>query len=771
MNYTEIKSILLVTGEDRVLTEFYSLRDLGYLLSTVSSVDNAILICKTTNINLLLFDMDLGIETAEFILKEFSIPILFLLNEVNPEIIKRVEDISPYGYVFKHSPLEMIHACIKMALRLHNCDKYNFTNAILDHAGALIVVLNHEGRIKRFNHAAEKLSGYSFKELEDKYPWDTFLPREDADTIRKYAFEALANSPEVLSGSYTNFWVSKKNERFLIDWNNTLLKDANGKLLFVISIGINITERIKSEIALKESETKYRMLHESMMDAIASVDMSGKIKDCNHSFLSMIGYSKSEVLSLTNNDLTPEKWHPIETDIIKSQVMVRGYSDVYEKEYRHKEGTLIPIELRTFLIRNEENEPSIMWAIIRNISKRKKDEAELIQAKELAEAASRAKSEFLANMSHEIRTPLNAVIGFTDMLVRSNLDSHQKQYMEIVYQSANSLLDLLNDILDFSKIEAGKLTLLIEKVNLLDLLKQSSNIIRIKLEEKNLKFTLNIPEYIPNIVWTDSIRLKQIIVNLLSNAAKFTEQGEIELKIELIDYLNASSEAEFLFAVRDTGIGISDDDKVKILKAFEQVDTSTNRKYGGTGLGLTISNKLLGLMNSKLDLESKPGKGSIFYFVLKMKAIFENITDEKIIRKEDNFETKDVTTISTSYNILVADDDSVNMFLTKTMIEAILPRANVLEAFNGKDAIKLFKTEKPDIIFMDIQMPEMDGLEATIEIRKIEVESRIPIIALSAGTKKGDKEKCIETGMDDYVSKPLVKDSIEKLLYKWLLKT
>lgn len=386
------------------------------------------------------------------------------------------------------------------------------------------------------------------------------------------------------------------------------------------------------------------------------------------------------------------------------------------------------------------------------------------QARHEADLANNYKTEFLANMSHEIRTPLNGVIGFSDLLIQTELNANQKEYTKIINSSAKSLLEVVNNILDFSKIEAGKIEIENEIVNLKELETQVIDIVKFQIEQKKLKLEISNSADIPNFILSDSLRLKQILVNLLGNAIKFTNKGKIEFKIETINIFENNKQT-LRFSIIDTGIGIEFKNQKKIFEAFTQEDSTTTRKFGGSGLGLPISNKILNLMNSNLQLESIYGKGSTFYFdvifdVLKIKPT--EVKEESLLNLNSLFIKAPL--------ILVVDDNSINIFLTKILIKNIIPDAKIIEAENGFIALDLFSGNNFNLIIMDILMPVINGYDTTKKIRLQETNNRVPIIGLTAGVMKQEREKCLEAGMDEYLSKPIDKEVLEKTLLKFLTK-
>lgn len=537
---------------------------------------------------------------------------------------------------------------------------------------------------------------------------------------------------------------------------------------------VDITELKLSEFALRDSEERHRNLLNNLDEGIIVHAIDTSIIMSNPKASELLGLSEDQMKGKQvidpewkffdeNNAPLPIEKYPV-NQILSTKKTLKNFIVGVNRSLLNDTVLLL---VNGFPVTNTFNEITEIVISIFDITEIKLMQKELITAKIQAESANKAKSNFLTNMSHEIRTPLNGIIGFTDLLVKTKLDNNQLEYINIVNESAIILMDLINDVLDFSKIEAGKLELNIEEIDLFLLTHQVISLFKHQANSKNIDLVLNIDENVPQFIYADSVRLKQIIVNLIGNALKFTMVGKIQLDIKEIQSSNKDF-SSINFSVKDTGIGIKYHNQEKIFHSFVQEDTSTTRKFGGTGLGLAISNQLLELMKSKLNLDSRYGKGSDFNFSIE----FKKSNKEKGLKTAISFQNEEhLETLIENTNqtkILIVEDNRINMLLAKKLIKKIIPHSIIYEARDGKEAIKLYKKEQLDIILMDIQMPKKNGFETTLEIRKLSHSDNPPIIALTAGIFVEEKEKCLSSGMNDYISKPIIQSDLEQILHKWV---
>jgi signal transduction histidine kinase/FixJ family two-component response regulator len=394
------------------------------------------------------------------------------------------------------------------------------------------------------------------------------------------------------------------------------------------------------------------------------------------------------------------------------------------------------------------------------IAERRRAAVELEAAREAALNASRLKSEFLANVSHEIRTPMNGVMGMTDLAMQMPLPAEARRYLEVAQSSADLLLQVIDDVLDFSKVEAGRLDMHPVELDIRAEVDQLVALMGPRAEARGLLLNARIHNSVPQQFVGDPVRLRQVLLNLVANALKFTDRGSVTIEVRALDSNETeASEVELHFAVRDTGVGISPDNQARIFDAFVQVAGATSAERGGTGLGLAIAARLVTVMGGQLQVTSTPGTGSTFFFVVK----FPRVTHEDV--KPDEEEPRE--TVRRRLRVLVADDNAINRMVTERMLQR--GGHTVALAENGLQAMEMTLAGRFDLVLMDVQMPEMDGLAATVAIRRAEATAhRTPIVGLTAHAFRGDRDRCLDAGMDDYVAKPVRREELEAAMVRAL---
>jgi PAS domain S-box-containing protein len=516
-------------------------------------------------------------------------------------------------------------------------------------------------------------------------------------------------------------------------------------------------EKLAKE-ALRKSEEKYSLIADNIADTVTIFDLQLNITFVSPSIYRLRGFTAEEAMKQNITEiLTPESLK-IASDALSRELRVENMSAVdptrsliLDLEEYKKDGTVIWVENRISFIRDKDNRATGILIVSRDITDRKKAEENLREAKRQAEDANIAKSQFLAGMSHEIRTPLNAILGMTDLSLMTDSDDLVREYLSIVKTSGNHLLKILNDILDFSKIEAGNLLLEKREFPLKQLFLSIDNFFRMDIEKKGITFTINISENLPPHIIGDEVRIRQMLMNLVSNAAKFTESGTITLEARTSSIDSEPGLIPLEISVTDTGCGIDPDKYDLIFSKFQQAEMSTSRKYGGSGLGLSIVKEIAALMDGTITVDSEPGKGSRFTLVI--------FVEEPGYSSEVPSASAPEQSVAPDFpelRILLAEDDEINIRLALTLLKKLGDHVTV--ARNGIEVIQKLKNNNFDLILMDIEMPEMDGIEATLQIRGGRCghdKSGVPIIAMTAHAVSDVKQKGLEAGMNDYITKPI----------------
>jgi PAS domain S-box-containing protein len=642
-----------------------------------------------------------------------------------------------------------------------------------------VITIDSRGRIIDFNPACEILFGYKLEEVVGenvKMLMPAPYQHEHDDYLQNYRTtgqrKIIGIGREV---------VGRRKDGTTFPMELSVGEIAEGEDRAYVGVIRDLTARARLEQGLRDSEAQHRAVIDTAVDGIIIIDKLGTVRMYNPACEKMFGFSLDDVLGRNVKMLMPSPYFD------EHDRYLQNYAETRDRKIigigrqvigRRKDGTTFPMELSVgetviggnplfvgvlrditankaseeALRRSEGNlqERVVELEDARDRLERHKSEmAELAEqasaARQAADSANQAKSEFLAIVSHEIRTPMNAIIGFARMLDEAGLAKPHSEYASMILRAGDALMTILNDILDLSKIEAGRIELEEVAFEVADKLKVIEELWRTPAQQKDLYLRMEIAEDVPAVVVGDPMRLRQVLFNLVNNAIKFTSSGGVIVKVSLGK--RTGTALELRFEVSDTGAGIPADKQAIIFDAFTQADSSTNRRHGGTGLGLNICKRLVDMMGGRIGVESEPGAGSTFWFTV--------VCHEAALIAADRDEADlEVEKPGRAMRILLAEDHALNQMMIRIMLEAAGHQVEVVD--DGLQAVDAVRSKSYDVVLMDISMPEMDGVQATRRIRELDgPESQVPIIALTANAMKGDREKFLSAGMSDYLSKPI----------------
>ncbi len=625
--------------------------------------------------------------------------------------------------------------------------------------------IDRDGIVRRVNRAECELLGWEKSRILGRYIWEFVVPEGRQESLEAIRRKIAGLEPlRPIKRTY----IRGDGARLPVEIHENLIRDDWDGVMGLRSMLLDLTARRRAEEALRSSEEHYRHLFEDAPVGIYRTTPDGRIVAANPTLLRMLGFDSFEELAA--RDLEKEGFESASArGEFKRLIEREGEIHGLEAVWRRRDGSRIFVREHARLYRGPDGTPLYYEGAAEDITARKEAENRLaVYAEELrrkneeltgalatAQEATEMKSRFLANMSHEIRTPMNGVLGMAELLMDTPLTDEQSEYASAVKTSAESLLAILNDILDISKIESGKLEVECLEFELPAAMEEIDSLAGYRARAKGLEFSLRLDAALPRYVRGDPGRLRQVLLNLVGNAVKFTERGHVKVTADAL--AESGGRTSVRFVVEDTGIGIGPEEGARLFSPFVQADSSMTRRYGGTGLGLAISQQLVGMMGGRIGYHSQPGRGSSFFFEIP----FETVTPDRLVAHAGPDRSPD------SGRILLAEDNLVNQRIALAM----LAKAGYLvdAVTTGLAALEAVQRRPYDLVLMDVRMPEMDGLEATAAIRGLEgAGRRTPILAMTADATTGHRQRCLEAGMDDCVSKPVAHAELLKTVRRWL---